>query len=84
MANQKRESAIAGIHEYPLRVAPDVSAMQIKIESIRAALDDALPLFSEPNECASNRSRANESLTKKTFGEGIPVACTSAAAVLRW
>jgi acetyl-CoA C-acetyltransferase len=41
MANQKRESAIAGIHEYPLRVAPDVSAMQIKIESIRAALDDA-------------------------------------------
>ena len=41
MANQKRETAIAGIHEYPLRVAPGRSAMQIKIESIRAALDDA-------------------------------------------
>ncbi|MEE8338254.1 MAG: hypothetical protein V3R95_09335 [Dehalococcoidia bacterium] len=41
MASQKREAAIAGIHEYPLRVAPGVSAMQIKIASIRAALDDA-------------------------------------------
>ena len=41
MAGQRREAAIAGIHEYPLRVAPGVSAMQIKIASIRAALEDA-------------------------------------------
>ena len=41
MASQKREAAIVGIHEYPLRVAPDVTAMQIKIESIRRALEDA-------------------------------------------
>ena len=41
MASQSRMAAIAGIHEYPLRVAPGVNAMQIKIESIRAALEDA-------------------------------------------
>ena len=41
MATQSRLAAIAGIHEYPLRVAPGVSAMQIKVESIRAALADA-------------------------------------------
>ena len=41
MASQKREAAIVGIHEYPLRVAPGVSAMQIKSSSIMAALDDA-------------------------------------------
>ncbi len=41
MASQKREAAIVGIHEYPLRVAPDVTAMQIKIESVRRALEDA-------------------------------------------
>jgi acetyl-CoA C-acetyltransferase len=41
MANQAREAAIVGIHEYPLRVAPGRSAMQIKVESIKAALDDA-------------------------------------------
>lgn len=41
MATQERLAAIAGIHEYPLRVAPGVSAMQIKAESIRAALADA-------------------------------------------
>ena len=41
MATQSRMAAIAGIHEYPLRVAPGVSAMQIKVESIRAALEDA-------------------------------------------
>ena len=39
--SQKRESAIVGIHEYPLRYAPDVSAMDIKAISIKAALDDA-------------------------------------------
>ncbi len=36
-----RKAAIAGIHEYPLRVAPGVSAMQIKAASLKAALDDA-------------------------------------------
>ncbi len=38
---QSRQAAIAGIYEYPLRVAPGVSAMQIKAASLRAALDDA-------------------------------------------
>jgi acetyl-CoA C-acetyltransferase len=41
MVSQSRQAAIAGIHEYPLRVAPGVSAMQIKVASIRAALEDA-------------------------------------------
>ena len=36
-----RKAAIVGIHEYPLRVARGVSAMQIKVDSIRAALADA-------------------------------------------
>ncbi|MCA9854896.1 MAG: hypothetical protein KC482_15140, partial [Dehalococcoidia bacterium] len=39
--NQQRTAAIAGIHEYPLRVAPGVSAMEMKAQSIKAALDDA-------------------------------------------
>ena len=38
---QERLAAIAGIHEYPLRVAPGVSSMQIKAESMKRALDDA-------------------------------------------
>ena len=38
---QQREAAIVGIHEYPSRYAPDVSAIQIKSSSIKAALDDA-------------------------------------------
>jgi acetyl-CoA C-acetyltransferase len=38
---QQREAAIVGIHEYPSRYAPDVSAMNIKAASIKAALDDA-------------------------------------------
>ena len=41
MANQERQAAIVGVHEYPLRVAPGVSAIQIQTESIKAALDDA-------------------------------------------
>ncbi|MEZ4502462.1 MAG: thiolase domain-containing protein, partial [Dehalococcoidia bacterium] len=41
MANQARDAAIVGIHEYPLRVAPGRSAMQIKAESISRALADA-------------------------------------------
>ena len=38
---QERTAAIVGIYEYPLRLAPGVDAMQIKAESIRAALEDA-------------------------------------------
>ncbi len=42
MASKKqKQAAIIGIHEYPLRVAPGRSAMQIKIESIHKALEDA-------------------------------------------
>jgi acetyl-CoA C-acetyltransferase len=37
----ERKAAIVGIHEYPLRVAPGVSAMSIKVQSIRRALEDA-------------------------------------------
>lgn len=40
MAND-RIAAVVGIHEYPLRVARGTSAMQIKVASIRAALEDA-------------------------------------------
>ena len=39
--NRERSAAIVGIHEYPSRLAPGVSAMEIKLDSIRAALDDA-------------------------------------------
>ena len=39
--NQERNAAIAGIYEYPLRVAPGVSAIQIKAECIAKALEDA-------------------------------------------
>ena len=39
---QQRESAIVGIHEYPLRkVAPGTTALQIKADSATAALQDA-------------------------------------------
>ena len=38
---QTREAAIVGIHEYPLRVAPGVSALQIKAASASKALEDA-------------------------------------------
>jgi acetyl-CoA C-acetyltransferase len=37
----ERKAAIVGVHEFPLRVAPGVSAMEIKVESIKRALDDA-------------------------------------------
>ena len=36
-----REVAIVGAYEYPLRVAPGVSDIQIQVESIKGALDDA-------------------------------------------
>ena len=38
---QRRDAAIVGIHEYPLRVAPGVSSLQIKATSAAAALADA-------------------------------------------
>ena len=41
MASQRRDVAIVGNHEYPLRVAPGRTAMQIKLESIQAALADS-------------------------------------------
>jgi acetyl-CoA C-acetyltransferase len=42
MATQKRDAAIVGIHEYPSRaVGPGITEMQIRVESIRAALEDA-------------------------------------------
>ena len=41
MASQTREAAIVGAYEYPLRVAPGVSDIQIQVESIKGALDDA-------------------------------------------
>jgi acetyl-CoA C-acetyltransferase len=38
---QRRDAAIVGIHEYPLRVAPGVSPLQIKAASASKALADA-------------------------------------------
>ena len=38
---QRRDAAIVGIHEYPLRVAPGVSSLQIKAVSAATALEDA-------------------------------------------
>ena len=38
---QRREAAVVGINEYPLRVAPDVSSLQIKAHSAAKALEDA-------------------------------------------
>src|SRR5215470_4753297 len=38
---QRREAAIVGLYEYPLRVNPHVSAMQIKAECAARALVDA-------------------------------------------
>ena len=39
---QRRDAAIVGIYEYPLRVVgPDISAIQIKAESAAKALEDA-------------------------------------------
>ena len=45
---QRREAAIVGINEYPLRVAPDVSSLQIKAECAgtarRACIVDGQPV----------------------------------------
>jgi acetyl-CoA C-acetyltransferase len=38
---QQRDAAIVGIYEYPLRVAPGVSSLQIKAESASKALEEA-------------------------------------------
>ena len=38
---QRRDAAIVGIYEYPLRVAPEVSALQMKADSAAKALADA-------------------------------------------
>jgi acetyl-CoA C-acetyltransferase len=38
---QRRDAAIVGIYEYPLRVAPGVSALQIKADCAAKALEDA-------------------------------------------
>jgi acetyl-CoA C-acetyltransferase len=38
---QRKDAAIVGIHEYPLRVAPGVSPLQIKAASASKALEDA-------------------------------------------
>ena len=39
--NPERSASIVGISEYPLRLARGVSPMEIKVDCIRAALDDA-------------------------------------------
>ncbi|HEY7293793.1 MAG TPA: hypothetical protein VH916_02085 [Dehalococcoidia bacterium] len=42
MASQKREAAIVGIYEYPLRkVEPGMTPLRIKVECARRALEDA-------------------------------------------
>ena len=41
MVSQRRDAAIVGIHEYPKRKAPGVTALQIKAECVAKALDDA-------------------------------------------
>jgi acetyl-CoA C-acetyltransferase len=38
---QRRDAAVVGIYEYPLRVAPGISPLQIKAESAAKALEDA-------------------------------------------
>jgi acetyl-CoA C-acetyltransferase len=38
---QQRDAAIVGMYEYPLRVAPGVSSLQIKAESASKAIEDA-------------------------------------------
>ncbi len=41
MVSQRRDAAIVGIHEYPLRKAPGVTPLQIKAECAARALEDA-------------------------------------------
>ncbi len=39
--SQRRDAAVVGVYEYPLRVVPGVSALQIKAASAARALEDA-------------------------------------------
>ena len=41
MVSQKRDAAIVGIYEYPLRKAPGITALQMKAECAAKALEDA-------------------------------------------
>lgn len=41
MVSQRRDAAIVGIHEYPKRKAPGVTALQIKADCATRALEDA-------------------------------------------
>lgn len=56
---QTREAAIVGIHEYPLRVAPGVSALQIKAASASKALDDAGLSWQDVDAVYDNGSHQN-------------------------
>ena len=67
--SKERTAAIVGIHEYPLRVAPGVSAMQIKVASIKAALDVVIQGASTEEERAS---LANIRQTLAFFQPGVP------------
>ena len=56
---QTREAAIVGIHEYPLRVAPGVSALQIKAASASNALEDAGLSWQDVDAVYDNGSHQN-------------------------
>ena len=56
---QTREAAIVGIHEYPLRVAPGVSALQIKAASASKALEDAGLSWQDVDAVYDNGSHQN-------------------------
>ena len=56
---QTREAAIVGIHEYPLRVAPGVSALQIKAASASMALEDAGLSWQDVDAVYDNGSHQN-------------------------
>ncbi len=54
---QRREAAIVGLHEYPLRVVgPGTSALQIKAESAAKALEDAGLSWSDVDAVYDNGS----------------------------
>ena len=60
--SQSREAAVVGIHEYPLRVAPGVSALQIKAASASKALEDAGLNWQDVDAVYDNGSHQNLSL----------------------
>ena len=57
--SQSREAAVVGIHEYPLRVAPGVSALQIKAASASKALEDAGLNWQDVDAVYDNGSHQN-------------------------